>query len=265
MKQTILSQLPTDHPWRDRLIWYDTIDSTNTRAKAMAAQGAPEGTVIIAGSQTGGRGRLGRSFHSPAGSGLYLSVILRPACPPAELMHLTCIAAVAACNAVEAATGFRPCVKWINDLVAENRKLGGILTELSISSKTGLVDYAVIGIGINCNQTTADFPEDIAGIATSLKAITGKEHAPAALAAGIMLQLHSAQLQIADRSKWMAQYRRDCITVGKDIVVLRAEEKRYGKAVDITDDGSLTVVFSDGTQEDVSSGEVSIRGMYGYV
>ena len=147
MKETILKNLSAECPWRDTLYWYEAIDSTNTQAKRMAKEGAPHGTVLVAGYQAGGRGRMGRTFQSPAGEGMYLSVILRPGCTPDRLMHLTCAAGVAACEAVEAVCGIRPQVKWINDLVLGDRKLGGILAEMSLDQ--GVVDYAVIGIGIN--------------------------------------------------------------------------------------------------------------------
>ena len=149
MQDSIISYLPDNHPWRSSIFWFDTVDSTNTRAKELAAAGAPHGTVLIADRQTGGRGRLGRSFQSPAGMGIYLSLILRPNCPAAQLMHLTCAVAVSTCDAVEQTLNFRPSIKWINDLVAQRRKLAGILTELSVNPRTGFVDYAVVGIGIN--------------------------------------------------------------------------------------------------------------------
>ena len=140
------------HPWRDTIEYFECIDSTNTYAKKMAMQGAAEGTVIIAGHQTGGRGRLGRTFSSPAGMGIYLSVILRPDCLPEELMHLTCASAVAASDAVGRVFSSMPGIKWTNDLVLGKRKLGGILTELSVNPTTRKVDWAVVGIGINCCQ-----------------------------------------------------------------------------------------------------------------
>ena len=145
MINMIQSLLPPGFPWRESIHYYPTIDSTNTQAKHLAAQGAPHGTVLIAGHQTGGRGRLGRSFHSPEGLGIYLSVILRPNCLAKDLMHLTCATAVAMCDAVEAAAAFRPGIKWTNDLIWGKRKLGGILTELSLNPD-GAVDYAVVGI-----------------------------------------------------------------------------------------------------------------------
>ena len=157
MKEQIIQNLRESCPWQDSLLWYGCIDSTNTRARELARQGAAHGTVLIADRQTGGRGRLGRSFHSPAGKGIYMSVILRPCCKPEKIMHLTCAAAVAMCDVVEDAAGFRPGIKWTNDLVFGQRKIAGVLTELGFD-KTGNVDYAVVGIGINCCQQEGDFP-----------------------------------------------------------------------------------------------------------
>ena len=188
MKEHILNYLPGDHPWQNHIWWFETLPSTNTRAKEMAAEGAPHGTVLIADSQTGGRGRMGRRFHSPAGSGTYLSVILRPECPAAELMHLTCATGAAMCDAVESACGIRPGIKWTNDLVSGKRKLGGILTELGLTPR-GMVDYAIIGIGINCNQSAADFPQELQSMAASLSMVLGKEIDMAQLEAALIRSL----------------------------------------------------------------------------
>ena len=151
------------HPWQDRIIWLDSIDSTNTYAKKLAREGAPEGTVVIAAHQTGGRGRMGRSFSSHAGVGIYMSVILRPNCLPEELMHLPCAAGVAAGDAIANVTNRIPSIKWTNDLVLHKKKLGGILTEFSVDPLTRNVEWAVVGIGINRCQTV--FPEEIKQIA----------------------------------------------------------------------------------------------------
>ena len=266
MKEHILSKLSTECPWRDTLYWYDTIDSTNTKAKELAKDGAPHGTVLIAGSQTGGRGRLGRSFSSPAGMGVYLSVILHPNCPPEHLMHLTCAAAVAMCEAVEKASGIRPGIKWTNDLVFRKKKLGGILTELSVNQSTGLADYAIIGIGINCCQTKADFPPEIQDMAASLSMVSGKTVAPACLAAAMIESLTDMdRILLTQKENIMDCFRKDCITLGQDILVVRGEESAYGTAVDLDADGGLVVRFADGCVKTVTSGEVSIRGMYGYI
>lgn len=260
MRAAILSHLPSGHPWADRIQCFPSLPSTNTYAKQLASQGAPEGTVLIADSQTAGRGRLGRSFHSPAGQGIYLSLILRPHCPPDKLMHLTCAVAVAACDAVERECGFRPGVKWINDLVHEGYKLAGILTELSLNPATGLVDYAVLGIGINCNHRPEDFPPELRTIATSLGQITGSTVCRSQLVAKLLEALLAMnQSLLSGQSKIMAQYRRDCVTLGQEITVIQGDRRRDGTALSLDDSGTLTVRYSDGTIAAVLSGEISIR------
>ena len=263
MKTTIQSYLPGDHPWQNHISWFDTIDSTNTRLKELARQGAPHGTVLIADRQTGGRGRLGRSFQSPGGMGVYMSVLLRYAAPPEQMMHLTCAAAVAACQAVEAATGISPGIKWTNDLVHEKRKLAGILTELvSLPGETA----AVIGIGINCCQRLQDFDPQIQGFAGSLAMVSGKCIDRAQVAAQLILALSEMdKMLFTEKKAIMKRYQAGCITVGQDISLLRSDEVRHGHAVGIDENGALLVSFPDGHTEAVDSGEVSIRGMYGYI
>lgn len=263
MKNDILSYLPPDHPWGQTVYWYNTIPSTNAEAKIMAAAGAPHGTVLLADSQSEGRGRLGRSFHSPAGSGLYLSVILRPNCPPAEIMHLTCAMGVAACDAIEEVIGFRPGLKWINDLVVNGKKLGGILTETVMDA--GKVKYAVVGIGINCSQHPADFPPELQSIASSLSAITGHRVDRMRLTASLICHFERMTRILHDRSAIMDRYRQDCVTIGKEVKVLRRGTAAPGQALNVENDGSLLVRFCDGSIHAVNTGEVSVRGLFGYV
>ena len=265
MKEQIIKNLRESCLWQDSLLWFDSIDSTNTRARELARQGAPHGTVLIADHQTGGRGRRGRSFHSPAGSGIYMSVILRPHCTPQQIMHLTCAAAVSMCDAVASAVGFRPGIKWTNDLVCGKRKIAGVLTELGFDNR-GNVDFAVIGIGINCCQQEADFPEDIRSIAGSLTSISGQSIDRAVVAAAMMDALYRMDTELlTGKAHILNRYRKDCITLGKEISLVRGEEIRHGTALDIDDAGALIVRFPDGTAAAVNSGEVSVRGMYGYV
>lgn len=265
MKNKILSLLPKDHQWRDSVLWFDCIGSTNDHAKELAKTGAAHGTVLIADRQTGGRGRMGRSFESPAGAGVYMSVILRPNCKPEQLMHLTCAAAVAMCNAVEIVAGFRPGIKWTNDLVFNTRKLGGILTELSVDPASGLVSYAVVGVGINCGQKREDFPPELQDMAASLSMVSGKPADRERLAAAMICSFADmAENLLIKKADLMTAYSTDCITLGKDIVLLRGDEKRHGHAVGLDADGGLIVRFADGSVDTVSSGEISIRGMYGY-
>ena len=259
MKEQLLSYL--DSSLHGSILYFDTIDSTNTQAKVLAAQGGPHGTVLMADHQTGGRGRRGRTFLSPPGTGIYMSVILRPHCPPAQLMHLTCAAAVAMCDAVEDAAGFRPGIKWTNDLVHRGRKLAGILTELGFSPD-GLVDWAVIGVGINCLQNEADFDPAIRSFAGSVAMFAPCDRAK--LAAAMVNALLG--MDLSRKEAIMDRYRADCITLGKEVSLLRADENpRHGKAVDITADGALVVEFAPNVAEIINSGEISIRGMYGYV
>lgn len=265
MKEQIFQHLSPEYPWKERFHYLSEVDSTNDRLKVLAAEGAPEGTVILSDHQTGGHGRRGRSFHSPAGAGIYLSLLLRPNCPPPQLMHLTCATGVAMCDAIETSAGFRPGIKWTNDIVFERRKLGGILTELRLNAN-GLVDYAIIGIGINCCQCKEDFPPEIREIASSLFMVTRQEIERCKVAAAELDALYSmsASLQV-NKTAILNQYRRDCITIGKEISLVRGENVRHGTALDVDDEGALVVRFSDGDIEAVNSGEVSIRGLYGYI
>lgn len=265
MKEQILSRLPSAYPWKEHFHYFSELDSTNDRLKQMARQAAPHGTVLIADRQTGGHGRMGRSFLSPEGVGIYMSILLRPNCSPSELMHLTCATAVAMCEAVEKAAGLRPDIKWTNDLVYGKRKLGGILTELGLNTKGG-VDYAIIGIGLNCCQQEADFAPEIQNIAGSLSMASGRHIDRSTVAAAMMEALWKMDaLLLTGKDAMLEQYRKNCITIGQDISLLRGENVRHGKALDIDDSGALIVAFSDGHIEAVNSGEVSVRGMYGYV
>ena len=262
MRAAIQQYLP-GHPWTDQIHYFDTIDSTNTYAKQLARNGAPEGTVVIADHQTGGRGRMGRSFSSPAGMGIYMSIILRPDCLPEELMHLTCAAGLAASNAIGDITERVPGIKWTNDLILARQKLGGILTELSVDRQTRKVEWAIIGIGINCCQEEADFPEEIRPIAISLHISPAQR---LQLIAQIILAFHRMRPHLfAEKDGIMEDFRHRCVTIGQEISIVRGDEVRHGRALSVDDDGGLVVAYDDGTTATVSSGEVSIRGMYGYV
>lgn len=261
-----LKSLPKDHPWRKQIQYFDCIPSTNDLAKQLAQNGAPHGTVLLSDSQSAGRGRMGRSFLSLPGHGIYMSVLLRPRCKPEALMHLTCATAVALCDAVEQSCGIRPGIKWTNDLVFDERKLAGILTELSLDPSSGLVDYAIIGVGINCTQKSKDFPPELRSIASSLTAAMGKNVRREQIASAVLEHLSQMDSQLfSHKDAIMMQYRADCITLGRDISLVRGDDIQYGHALDITDDGALLVRFSDGSTAAVNSGEVSVRGMYGYV
>lgn len=264
MKDAILNALSPDYPWADRFHYFNTVDSTNNYLKRQALLGAPHGTVAVADCQTGGKGRLGRSFQSPGGVGIYLSMLLRPDCPQEQLMHLTCAVGTAMCDALEEAAGVRPGIKWTNDLVCEKRKLSGILVELLNDTQGKLC--VIIGIGVNCCQQLTDFPEELLDRAGSLAMVTGRRIDRPKVAAAMMEALANMDRNLlTGKEAMLEQYRRDCVTLGQKISVVRGDEIRHGTALDIGDDGDLIVRFDDGHTEAVSSGEVSIRGMYGYV
>lgn len=240
-------------------------DSTNRVLKELARNGAKEGQVVIADEQTNGRGRLGRQFFSPKGRGIYMSVLLRPDDKAYEMAPLTAWVAVAVANAIEAVSGVRPGVKWVNDLVLNGKKICGIMTELAVKEDSNKVDYIIVGIGINLSGTQEEFPEELQKIATSIEAETGVTVSRAQLVAEILreLDLLSENWQI-ETSKYLEQYRNDCVTIGKEVRVLSPEGERAATALSVEGDFSLRVRYDVGTVERVYSGEVSVRGLYGY-
>ena len=253
-----------DCPWNVQV--FEEVTSTNTLLKELARQGAPAGTVLVTDRQTAGRGRLGRSFLSPGGVGVYLSALIRPNCAPTALMHLTCAVAVAMCDAVENAFGFRPGIKWTNDLVVNGRKLGGILTELGLDPKTGMVDHAILGIGINCGQIETDFDESIRSMATSVRMVTGQNASRERLIAEMVKALENMDRSLLISPEAMLErYRRDCITLGREVSIVRGDEVRHATALDIDAEGGLIVRYDTGEIAAVTSGEVSVRGLYGYL
>ena len=261
----------TDAPgvdWLENLYIFDSTDSTNSKAKEMAEEGYPHGTVIIANRQYMGRGRMGRSFHSPSGLGLYMSVILRPDCHASQLMHLTCAVAVAVINGLRrelhTPMGQGPMIKWTNDIILPPWKLGGILTELSLDA-SGKVRYAIVGIGLNLYHRRSDFPPELQDTAVSLgmcfRDCPPKHH----LINSILYELHRIDQHLDDKGSIMARYQDYCYTLGKQISIHQGDTVRHGTALSVNTDGALVVRYDDGGVGIVNSGEVSIRGMYGYV
>ena len=248
------------------LVCLDTIDSTNTECKRRAVAGAPEGLVVTAEEQTGGRGRRGRSFQSPRGGGLYLSALLRPRLEPAEVTDLTAWVAVAVCDGIQAACGIRPRIKWTNDLVLNGKKLAGILTELGLESETNSLDYLVPGVGINVNQQPEDFDPELRSMATSLAMELGRPVRRAELAAQVIRALDRMYAGFPDnKQEYLDKYRADCLTPGNQVQLITPSSRQEARAIAVDDDFRLVVELPDGTRKALSAGEVSVRGMYGYV
>ena len=247
------------------LLCLDTVDSTNNVVKRSAMEGAPEGLAVIADQQTAGRGRRGRSFVSPAGKGLYLSVLLRPDCPMRELMWLTAWTGRAVCDAIEEVCGIRPGIKWPNDIIWEGRKLCGILTELGMEGETAQGQYVVIGIGINVSQTAEDFGAEVAPVAVSLAELMERPPRRAELAEALLRALDRLRRDFPEkRAEYLEQYRKDCVTLGREVALVKGEERRSAHAETIDEDFQLVVRRLDGELETVYAGEVSVRGMLGY-
>ncbi len=236
-----------------------SVGSTNDYLKALAGRGAPEGAVILAEEQTAGKGTHGRSFYSPKGTGLYLSLLLRPAAPLNELLTLTGRAAVAAAEGIEAACGAPVRIKWLNDLCLNGRKLVGILAELSPLNTAGQADYVVLGVGVNVSQTAAQFQaQGLGRIATSLAA-EGFPVTRPQLAAALLTSLEKMYRAFpAARQDYLDRYRARCLTLGRT-VSFQAQGGTYtGAALDLAPDFSLVVRDGNGTVRGLSSGTVAI-------
>lgn len=248
---------------RENVHRLDTVDSTNLVCKRMAAEGAPDGTVVIAERQTAGRGRLGRSFQSAQGLGLYLSVLWRPQTPPEAWMALPALGAVAACRAVERACSLDVGIKWPNDLVCGGKKLGGILTEAVLLADKAAV---VLGIGINVSHRTDDFEGEVRDMAASLETVTGRPVSREELAEALVEELDALRGAALDEpSLWLEEYRRRCVTVGREVQVLSGGTAHHALALAVDEKYGLQVRYEGGREETVRAGEVSVRGLYGYV
>ena len=242
-----------------RLQVYKTIGSTNTTLKALAAEGAEAGLALIAEEQLMGRGRMGRSFYSPANSGLYMSLLLRPEMPAVDATRLTACAAVAVSEAIEALSGRDAEIKWVNDIFVGGRKVCGILTEASVDCESGMMHYVIIGIGVNTHVPDGDFPEELRGIAG---AAFGAEPVPelrCRLAAEILDRLMDYTPDPA-APEVFAGYRSRSLVLGRAINILApGREPVPARAIDLDENYSLRVRLPDGSERLLNSGEVSVR------
>ena len=245
---------------------FDELDSTNNYLKTQTA--APDGTAAVADSQTAGRGRMDRSFQSPKGRGIYLSVLLRPPLPPERLLPVTALAGVAVCAAVERVCGVRPGLKWPNDPVLNGKKLCGILTEMSLEAETGRVQSLVLGIGINVGQRPEDFSPEVREVATSLLQVLGRPVSRPRLAAALLEELDRAYAALlrGDLLEYQEAYRRRCVNLGKTVQLIPfgGGARETARALDVDGEFSLVVQGEDGRERTVRSGEVSVRGLWGY-
>lgn len=241
-----------------KITYYDTVDSTNTMLKKMAENGAEEGTVIIAGEQTAGRGRLGRSFSSKSGTGVYFSLLLRPDMKPQESLLITTCAAVAVAKAIEKNTGKITSIKWVNDIYMHDRKVCGILTEASFDLESGKLSYAVLGIGINMYFAGSALPEEIKDIAGPVFSEKPDADTVSRIVADV-INFFMLDYKSLVGKHFMFDYVSRSYLDGKRISVIKPNVVRDATAIGIDDEFRLCVRYDDGEEERLSSGEVSTK------
>ncbi len=229
------------------------VDSTNKTAQSMAMDGAPHGTIVVAECQSAGRGRLGRDFFSPAGSGIYMSVVIKPDFDISKSVLITAAASVAVSQAIEEVTGNVPKIKWVNDIYINDKKVCGILTQAVTDFESGQISNVIVGIGINC--TTESFPEELAEIAGTVPG----EYSRNALIASVSDHLLSICEHMEDRS-FIPYYREHSMVVGKEINVIPANQAPVPAfCTGIDDNGGLLIRYEDDCASVLTTGEISIR------
>lgn len=244
--------------------FYDTVNSTNLRAKLDADNGAPEGALVVADMQTAGRGRRGRTWSSPAGLNVYFTLILKPQYVPDKASMVTLVMALAVAEGIRETCGVEAGIKWPNDIVAKGKKVCGILTEMSV--ERDFIHHVVIGVGINVGLQ--EFAPELAATATSLQAECGRNVPKAALVANIMkaFEKHYEVFRgKADLSGLIGSYNEMLVNRDREVRVLDPKGEYSGIARGINEVGELLVELPDGRVEKVYAGEVSVRGIYGYV
>lgn len=245
------------------IYYFDSIDSTNTKAKELAEEGHPSGTLVVADRQTAGKGRRGRSWESPTGIGIFMTLMLKPEINPNNASMLTLVAAMATTRAIRRVTGVPAMIKWPNDIVMNGKKVCGILTEMS--AQFDYINHIVIGIGINVHNE--DFPEEIAKTASSLYLESGQHIHRASLIEAFLEEfedVYAEYLKTEDMEGLQKEYDAMLVNRGRQVCVLDPKEPFEGKAMGITKKGEL-IVDTWESRKLVSSGEVSVRGIYGYV
>ena len=245
------------------ICYFDVTDSTNTQAKSLGEGDAPNGTLVVAGKQESGRGRRGRSFESPAGTGIFMTLLLRPEIEPQNASMLTLVSALAVAKGIEHMVDLPVQIKWPNDIVINGKKVCGILTEMS--AQMDYVNYIVIGIGINVGNE--EFPEEIKDVATSIYLESGKHVNRAMLIEKIWEEFedyYELYEKTQDLSSLVKEYDSYLVNRGQKVRVLDSKDPYEGKAMGITDRGEL-IVDTWEARRLVSAGEVSVRGVYGYV
>ena len=244
-----------------QIVYLESVDSTNRFAREMAKVGAADGTLVVANEQTGGRGRRGRGWISPAGEGIFMSLILRPDIALEDTAKLSLVTALAVANAIERATGLDARIKWPNDIVCGGRKVRGMLLEMDVAD--GKLESVVAGIGINVHQM--QFPEEIQNTAASLDLLLGRRISRKEVIYAVLAAFDEAMALSKDDARFMQAYRERSATLGQRVQVIATNETFVGTAVDLTQSGTLIVEDEEGQRRKVLAADVSVRGLMGYV
>lgn len=239
-----------------KIIKLGTTDSTNTKAKLLATNGESEWTIVTAERQTSGKGRLTRSFFSPDG-GLYMSIILRPSIRPESATFITTAAAVAVSRAIDEVFCVKTQIKWVNDIFLENKKVCGILTEASFNHNSGMLDFAILGIGVNTKRPDCEIPDDIKDIAGFLS--DDNCQSKKELLFDKIIAYFKEYYDSIEERIFINEYRKRLMLIGKRITVIKQDETSAATAIDIDNDMRLIVEYEDGRREALLSGEVSVR------
>ncbi|QHQ60557.1 biotin--[acetyl-CoA-carboxylase] ligase [Anaerocolumna sedimenticola] len=236
-----------------------SVTSTNTILKELASEGEAEGKVLIAEEQTGGRGRLGRNFYSPARTGLYMSILLRPKVKVEDSLYITTSAAVSVAKAIEKVTGCEAKIKWVNDIFCDGKKVCGILTEAGVDFEGGGLEYCIVGMGINVARPQGDFPDEIKEIAGGIfEPNRYSSNLRSKLAAEILNYFWGYYSEFSKKA-FIDEYRRRSFLIGKEVNIISGDQLQNAKALDIDENARLVVQLPDGEIKTLSSGEVSIR------
>lgn len=242
------------------LVVLPTVDSTNTYLKNLALRGAQEGTTVVSDCQTGGRGRMGRTFASPPGCGVYMSILFRPKGSPALSAQATACAAVAVAKAVEETAGVSPQIKWVNDLMVEGKKICGILTEAALELESGGLDYMIVGIGINARRLPGEVPEEVARVAASIEDFSHRAFSRSRLAASVLAHLEEEMAHL-EEGGYLKEYRERSCVVGRQVVIAGDPQGKVFRAVDIDDQARLVVEDENGERTALNSREISVRSV----
>lgn len=257
-REGILARLEGAEAWQDVRV-YDSLPSTNNEAKRLLSAGAEPALLVVANHQSQGRGRMGRSFYSPKDSGIYMSIALKLQLKAEDALLVTTAASVAVCRSIDTLCGVKTQIKWVNDILLQGRKIGGILTEGITDLESGMLESVVVGIGIN--YTASEFPQEIAAKAGALYSPADHKSSRDHLIALIAKELKALADSLPDNG-FLEEYRSRSVVLGQEIKIISGQQQSTGCAMEISPKGALIIRLADGSLQELGSGEISLRGEF---